>query len=115
MNEHTLKPDEQDAGARLDQWLSEQLPELSRARIQALIRNGDILVDGDTVRPSTRCRAGTVIEIIIPPAEPAEPLPENIPLDILFEDNHVIVINKPPGMVVHPAACLLYTSDAADD
>lgn len=91
-------------GLRLDQYLAAQLPELSRARIQALIKTGDIMVDGKSVKPRLPVERGMKINIHIPEPEPAEALPQNIPLSILYEDRDVIVIDKESGMVVHPAA-----------
>jgi 23S rRNA pseudouridine1911/1915/1917 synthase len=94
------------AGSRLDQWLAGALgPELSRSRLQALIRDGRVEVDGTAVRePKHRLSGGETVVLGIPEAEPAEPEPEAIPLDILYEDDQLIVLNKPPGLVVHPGA-----------
>jgi len=96
----------EDAGQRLDQWLASKLaPQLSRSRIQALIKQGAILVDGKPVAEARRkLKAGESLEIEVPEPEPAAPLGEDIPLDILYEDEELIVINKPPGLVVHPGA-----------
>ncbi len=92
------------AGARLDKWLSEAIPALSRSRARALVEAGALLVDGDTeTDPRAKVRAGAVYRIEMPPLEPAAPEPEAIPLDILFEDEHLLVVNKPAGMAVHPA------------
>ncbi len=92
--------------ARLDQWLTRQLGgDFSRNRIQALIRQGAVAVDNDQVTdPGRRLRAGQTVEILVPEPEPAEPLGEDIPLDILYEDDELIVIDKPAGLVVHPGA-----------
>ncbi|MBB2973549.1 RluA family pseudouridine synthase [Mesorhizobium sp. RMAD-H1] len=92
------------AGKRLDQWLAIQLaPDLSRSRIQSLIAEGQVTVDGRPVHePKHKLREGALILLQMPEPEPAEPEGENIPLDILHEDNDVIVINKPAGLVVHP-------------
>jgi 23S rRNA pseudouridine1911/1915/1917 synthase len=93
------------AGERLDRVLANRVQELSRSRLKALILAGQVTVGGHTVRdPSQRVRAGNEISIAIPPPEPAAPLPETIPLDIVFEDDAIIVIDKPAGLVVHPAA-----------
>jgi len=92
------------AGARLDRWLSDRLPDLSRARLQALIRGGLIRVDGAVLKAAHRLRGGERIEFEIPPP-PAETLaPESVPLSIVYEDPHVLVVDKPAGMVVHPGA-----------
>jgi 23S rRNA pseudouridine1911/1915/1917 synthase len=90
-------------GTRLDQWLTTSVPGLSRARWQSLIRQGRVRVDGLLRRPAFDLRGGETVEYEIPEAEPLELRPEDVPLDILMEDTHLIAINKPPGMVVHPA------------
>ena len=93
------------AGDRLDRVLANQIRDLSRSRLKALILAGQVTVGGHTVRdPSQRVQAGDEIGIVIPPPEPAAPLPETIPLNIVFEDDAIIVIDKPAGLVVHPAA-----------
>ncbi len=89
---------------RLDKYLSSELPDLTRARIQALLKSGDILVNGNIVKPNTAAIAGDVITIQIPEPAPEQAQPENIPLNIIFEDDELIVLNKSSGMVVHPAA-----------
>jgi 23S rRNA pseudouridine1911/1915/1917 synthase len=90
---------------RLDKWLSARLPDLSRVRIQNLIKDGFVCVSGKLVTKTGQAVSpGQVIEIRIPPPEPSGLIPENIPLDILFENRDLAVINKPAGMVVHPSA-----------
>jgi 23S rRNA pseudouridine1911/1915/1917 synthase len=92
------------AGARLDRWLSERLTDLSRARLQALIRGGLVRVDGAVLKAAHRLRGGERVEIEVPPA-PVETLaPEAVPLSVVYEDDHVLVVDKPAGMVVHPGA-----------
>jgi 23S rRNA pseudouridine1911/1915/1917 synthase len=92
-------------GARLDRVLAAQLAELSRSRHKALILAGHVTVDGATIRdPSYRVNAGSRISLTVPPAADTEVAPENIPLDIVFEDDELLVINKPAGLVVHPAS-----------
>ncbi len=91
-------------GSRLDQYLAGQLPELSRARIQALIKAGDITVNGKATKAKTPVEAGMRIEVAIPEPEAAEAQPQDIPIRVLYEDADVIVIDKESGMVVHPAA-----------
>ena len=93
-----------EARLRLDQFLAKQLPEFSRSRVQQLIRDGCIRLNNVTSRPSQIVRGGDTIELTEPPLEKIETLPESIPLEILFEDNDLIVINKPAGLVVHPGA-----------
>ena len=93
------------AGERLDRVLANHVQDLSRSRLKALILAGQVTVGGHTVRdPSQRVQAGNEISIAIPPPEPAAPLPETIPLNIVFEDDAIIVIDKPAGLVVHPGA-----------
>lgn len=89
---------------RLDAWLSQQIPELSRSRIQSLIEQGCVKLHAQVcTSKKVAVKMGDRLEITIPPAEPLELEPANIPLDILYEDDHLIIINKPAGLVVHPA------------
>lgn len=91
------------AGERLDKWLSSELPDLSRTRVQALIEEGAVTLDGAVITDvKHKVRAGGEYEIVVPPPVEAIPIPQNIPLDVLFEDEHLIVLNKPPGLSVHP-------------
>ncbi len=92
------------SGERLDLFLTHELAELSRSRIQALLKTGHILLNGRTVRAKTPVTAGDTISVELPEPEPSQLLPEDIPLDVLHEDEHIIVLNKPAGLVVHPAA-----------
>lgn len=93
------------SGERLDRWLAALQPETSRSRIKALILAGQVSADGATIMdPSWRVKPGQAVIITIPESVPALPEAQDIPLTILFEDEHVIVINKAPGMVVHPGA-----------
>ena len=89
---------------RIDRHLVRALPELSRSRIQQLIRAGFVRLNGATTRPHQVVRTGDQIELTNPTLEKIEPRPEAIPLEILFEDDDLVVINKPAGMTVHPAA-----------
>lgn len=91
-------------GKRLDVFLSSQLPELSRAKIQALIKSGDILVNQQGSRAKNSVHSGDVITVTIPENKPAEAQAEDIPLEIIFEDEEIVVVNKQSGLVVHPAA-----------
>ena len=107
MNEtHDLTVPADLAGARLDKALAELLPDLSRARIQALLADGQVA--DDKGRPVTeakrKVRTGEGFHVTIPPPVPATPEGQDIPLDIIYEDDHLIVIDKPQGLVVHPAA-----------
>ncbi len=91
-------------GARLDRALAAALDDLSRSRLKALIDGGAIWLDGSPVRePSRKVRAGQVYEVRVPEATAAEPAAQAIPLDILYEDDDIIVLDKPAGLVVHPA------------
>jgi 23S rRNA pseudouridine1911/1915/1917 synthase len=95
----------ENAGGRLDRVLAARIGELSRTRLKTLIESGAVAVDGRTIRdPSHRVNAGAAIVLDVPPAEPATPQPEAIPLKIVYEDDDIIVIDKPKGLVVHPAA-----------
>jgi 23S rRNA pseudouridine1911/1915/1917 synthase len=94
----------QDEGLRLDRVLANHLPELSRTRLQALIAEGRVLRAGRPVAGgSAKVAPGEVFTVEVPPPEPAEPEPQDIPLDIVFEDDDLVVIDKPAGLVVHPA------------
>ena len=93
-----------DAGRRLDQYLASQLPEVSRTRIQELIDEGHARVSGRAVRRSHRLAAGEIVEIEILPRPPLAAQPEDIPIEILYEDADFVVVNKAAGMVVHAGA-----------
>jgi len=91
-------------GGRLDVFLRTKFPAASRGALQRLIEQGHVRVNGQTTKPTHSPRAGEEIEIHWPEARPAEAQPEEMPLDILFEDKSLLVLNKPAGLVVHPAA-----------
>lgn len=93
-----------EAKLRLDQFLAKRLPEFSRSRLQRLIRTGFVRLNNAITRPRQVVRGGDRIELTEPPLEKIETLPEQIPLEVLFEDDDLIVINKPAGLVVHPGA-----------
>jgi len=93
-----------DSGERLDLFLARELPDLSRSRIQALLKDGHILLNGGRTRPRTPVTPGDSITVELPDLQPTNLVPQDIPLDILHEDEDIIVINKPVGLVVHPAA-----------
>ena len=93
-----------DARLRLDQFLAKQLPEYSRSRLQQLIRSGFVRLNKQTTRPRQIVRGGDKIHLIEPPLEKIEMRPEPIPLDVLFEDDDLIIINKPADLTVHPGA-----------
>ncbi len=95
----------QHEGQRADKVLSDLCSDMSRARLQSLIAQGDVLLDGQVLKQaSLKLREGQSLEVFIPEPEPCEPQAEDIPLDVIFEDDDVIVINKPVGLVVHPGA-----------
>ena len=98
----TLQPE--DSGQRLDKWLQLQLPDMTRSAVQKLIEQGNVTRNGMTVSKNGKGNAGDVIEVIVPQPKPLEVTAQDIPLDILYEDNDLLVVNKPKGMVVHPAA-----------
>ncbi|HLC26924.1 MAG TPA: RluA family pseudouridine synthase [bacterium] len=101
---HTLVVSPENAGERVDRFVSERNPGLSRAQAQRLILEEKVRIDGRSVKPNSRIKAGQVIVIVIPAPVPSSALPEPIPLNILYEDTDLLVINKPAGLVVHPAA-----------
>ncbi len=96
--------DEEESGERLDSWLAARIPELSRSRIQKALKDGEVLIGGLPVgKPSRRLRGGESVELRFSPPKPVEVLAEDIPLDIIYEDSGLLVVNKAAGMVVHPA------------
>ena len=99
-----LEVSSEDAGIRIDKYLAEQLPDITRSYLQKLLKDGSVQMNGKPVKASAKTVAGAAIELTIPEPEEPEILPEDIPLDILYEDSDVILINKPKDMVVHPAA-----------
>ena len=92
------------ADVRVDKALSDLLPEYTRSAIQGWIRKGLVTLGGETMKPKYRLSGGELVTIEIPPAETVEAIPQNIDLDIVHEDGHIIVLNKPSGLVVHPGA-----------
>ena len=99
----TIAPEE--AGGRLDRVLAARIPALSRSRLKALILDGQVTIDGRTILdPSADVKSGQVVSVNLPPPEEAVPRGEAIPLDIIYEDDQLIVINKPKDLVVHPSA-----------
>ncbi len=87
----------------MDAWLASQLPELSRNHIQALLETGDVTVDRRTVKASLRLEPGATVNVEVPPARPVVLAAEPIPLNVVYEDDDLVVIDKPAGLVVHPA------------
>ena len=91
------------SGERIDRFLSKDLENLSRSYLQKLLKDGDIRVNGKPVKANYKVTEGDEIQVCIPEPENPDILPEDIPLDILYEDDDILVVNKPKGMVVHPA------------
>jgi 23S rRNA pseudouridine1911/1915/1917 synthase len=91
-------------GARLDKWLAEALPTQSRSRLKALITAGAVAISGKPERdPARKLKAGLTVSVVVPPAVDATPLPQAMDLAVVYEDKALIVIDKPAGLVVHPA------------
>lgn len=115
---------EEESGERLDVYIADQIEDLSRSFISKLIKKGLILVNGEVKKPKYIVKKGDLIQVDIPERKDLEPYPEDIPLDIIYEDDDIIVVNKPKGMVVHPApgspnktlvnALLNYTNHLSD-
>ncbi|MCO5229190.1 MAG: RluA family pseudouridine synthase [Thermomicrobiales bacterium] len=99
-----LFPQREHLGTRLDKYVADELPELSRTYLQQLITDGSVLVDGLVRRPSFKVTPGEVVTVELPEVEETELLAEDIPLDVVYEDADILMINKPAGLVVHPAA-----------
>lgn len=96
--------EQNDIGTRLDKHLAGRLPDLSRSRLQDLIRDGHVTLNGKATKASVALKAGDAVSLTVPEAVPVEVVAQDIPLEILFEDKDILVLNKPPGLVVHPAA-----------
>lgn len=100
----TFKVTLKEAQERLDIYLLKSLPDLTRSRIKRLIEEGGVLVNHSPTKAGHKVKAGDIIEVVLPEPQVLEARPEAIPLDILYEDESIIVIDKPPGLVVHPGA-----------
>jgi 23S rRNA pseudouridine1911/1915/1917 synthase len=98
-----LAPQREHLGERLDRFVANRLPDLSRTTVQGLIEAGNILVDGIQRKPKFRLTPGEIVTVELVPAVPDKIAPEPIPLDVVYEDEDVIVVDKPAGLVVHPA------------
>lgn len=103
MNELMLEVTEESVGARIDKWLSEQDTGITRSAAAGLIESGNVTVNGKTVAKNYKLRGGDSVKMSIPEPVSLDAQPENIPLDIVYEDEYLLVVNKPKGMVVHPA------------
>ncbi|HAI21129.1 MAG TPA: RNA pseudouridine synthase [Clostridiales bacterium UBA8153] len=104
MNSHCFTVAAEHACKRLDVYLSRVVPGLTRSYAKKLINDGRVLVEGQVSEPARRLRAGEEVTVVIPPPQPAPALPEMLPLDLVYEDADLVVVNKARGMVVHPAA-----------
>lgn len=103
MDYFTFAAEKEDVGTRIDVFLAENMEDLSRSGVQKLIDEGMITLNGGKTKANYKLREKDIIDVTVPEVKEVEILPEDIPLDILYEDTDVIVVNKPQGMVVHPA------------
>ena len=103
MEQRILKATAEDAGARLDAWLAGQLEGVSRSAAARLLEEGQVTCGGRSAAKNTRLQGDETVCVTLPDPEPVDVVPQNIPLDIVYEDEDVIVVNKPKGLVVHPA------------
>lgn len=99
----TLQPNKEDAGTRIDAWLAANLEDMTRSAAQRLLEEGSVTKDGKALAKNYKLTGAETLEVSLPDPEPVDVVPQNIPLDIVFEDGDVIVVNKPKGLVVHPA------------
>ena len=104
MNLLTFTIKQEESSVRIDRYLAEQCPEFSRSYLQKLLKEQKVTADGRPVKANYKIHPGAEIQVEIPDMEVPDIRPEDIPLDILYEDEHLLVVNKPKGMVVHPAA-----------
>ena len=91
------------AGVRIDRFLTDNIPEITRSAVQKIIDEANVTVNGEVVPKNYKCRVGDNVDVTVPDAKPLEAVGQNIPIDIVYEDEHLLVVNKPKGMVVHPA------------
>ena len=103
MEQETVLVPSELVGVRLDKVLNELFSDLSRSYIQQLIKEQKVLINGKHEKANYKCRLNDEIEVTIPEPEALDVVPEEMDLDIVYEDDYVIVVNKPSGMVVHPA------------
>lgn len=104
-SKHYLSAGKEDAGSRLDKFLAQSLPDMSRTKVQELISSGHVLAGGKPITDSShKVRDGEDYTITIPPPPPSDIIPKEIPLNVVFEDEYLMVIDKPPGLTVHPGA-----------
>ena len=103
MEKLTLQPNKEDAGKRIDAWLSAVLENTTRSAAQRLLEEGRVVIGGRTPAKNYKLTGGEAVEVLLPEPEPVNVIPQDIPLDVVYEDGDVIVVNKPKGLVVHPA------------
>ncbi len=101
---HEIDVLESQAGLRIDKFLSDEFPEISRSYIQKLIKNEEITVNGKVIKANFKVNSGDIVKMNEPELKEPDIVPEYIPLDILYEDSDLLIVNKPKGMVVHPSA-----------
>jgi len=99
----TLQPNKEDAGKRIDAWISAQMEDMTRSAVQRLLEEGRITCGGKVPAKNYKLNGTETLEITLPDPVPVDVVPQNIPLDVVYEDEDVIVVNKPKGLVVHPA------------
>ena len=99
----TLQPNKEDAGKRIDAWISAQMEDMTRSGVQRLLEEGRITCGGKVPAKNYKLNGTEILEIALPDPVPVDVVPQNIPLDVVYEDEDVIVVNKPKGLVVHPA------------
>ncbi len=104
MNDYTFNISPEDIGERIDKWLVANVDSLTRSSVQRMIEDGCVLVDAKAVSKNYKLRSGDVVSLYVPEPKELDVVAEDIPLDIVYEDEHLLVVNKPKGMVVHPAA-----------
>ena len=99
----TLQPNKDDAGKRIDAWLAANLEDMTRSAVQRLLEEGQVVCDGKQLAKNYKLNGSETLEVSLPDPEPVDVVPQDIPLDVVYEDGDVIVVNKPKGLVVHPA------------
>lgn len=99
----TLQPNKEDAGRRIDAWLAETIEDMTRSAAQRLIEEGRVTCGGKVLAKNYKLTGAETVEVALPEPEAVDLVPQNIPLDVVYEDDDVIVVNKPKGLVVHPA------------
>ena len=103
METRTLQVNPEDTGTRLDAWLAGQLPDVTRSAAARLCEEGRVTAAGKPLAKNYRLGGGEAVSVALPDPEPVDVAPQDIPLDVVYEDSDVIVVNKPKGLVVHPA------------